>query len=426
MVTTYLSALRLFRRDVRLFLLTSFLIGFTIFGGIYTVLLNLYLLRLGYGPEFVGLVNAVRSLGLALFSLPAGAVGTRWGSRRTMIAGLTFAALGNTLLPLAELVPIAVRPGWIIANNLIGSLGITFYIVNATPFLMGMTGPSERNHVFSVQAALWPLAGFAGSLVAGVLPRFFGTALKVSLEHPLPYRYPLLIAGLLLSLGVAAMLKTHETADVDRQASRVQRGPLPVGIIALLATIVMLAVAGEGLTRTFFNVYLDDGLNVSTGRIGVLAALGQLVAVPAALAMPLLAARWGHARTYLLASVGLALSLLPLAVVPHWSVAGLGFMGVIALASIARPAITIFQMEIVTQGWRVVIASAATMAVGASWAIMAVGGGYLIPMLGYRAIFAVGAMLSGAGACLFWAGFLRGQPRLAPPPALQVADHPHT
>jgi predicted MFS family arabinose efflux permease len=58
-----------------------------------------------------------------------------------------------------------------------------------------------------------------------------------------------------------------------------------------------------------------------------------------------------------------------------------------------------------------------------SWAIMAVGGGYLIPMLGYRAVFALGALLSGAGACLFWAGFLR-RPRLIPPPTLQVAAEP--
>ena len=424
MVATYLNAFRLFSRDARLFLVTSFLIGFTVFGGIYTFLLNLYLLRLGFGPEFVGLVNAVGSLGLALFALPAGAVGTRWGSRRTMIAGLALVALGNTFLPLAEFVPVLVRPGWLIATNLLGSLGMTFYIVNITPFLMGVTGSTERNHVFSVQAALWPLAGFAGSLVAGMLPRLVGTALKVSLDHPLPYRYPLLMAGLLLSLGVVAMLKTDAPAAVDRQAQTAERGPMPVGIIALFGTIVFLAVAGEGLTRTFFNVYLDDGLHASTSRIGALAALGQLVAVPAALAMPMLAARWGHAQTYLLASLGLALSLLPLALAPHWGAAGLGFMGVIALASISRPASMVYQMELVTQGWRVAIASAGTTAVGLSWAIMAVGGGSLIPLLGYRVVFALGALISGAGACLFWAGILRPRRRLTQPPALQVADEP--
>ena len=34
------------------------LVGFALDGGIYSVLLNLFLLRLGYGPEQIGLVNA--------------------------------------------------------------------------------------------------------------------------------------------------------------------------------------------------------------------------------------------------------------------------------------------------------------------------------------------------------------------------------
>ena len=57
MVTLYLQKLRLFSRDVRLFLVSSGVIGFSYFG-ITSVLLNLYLLRLRYGHEFVGLVSS--------------------------------------------------------------------------------------------------------------------------------------------------------------------------------------------------------------------------------------------------------------------------------------------------------------------------------------------------------------------------------
>ena len=67
-----------FNRDVRLYLVTAGLVGFC-WIGIYLVLFNLYLLRLGYGPEFIGTVNAAGSLAYAVFSLPAGALGGRWG-----------------------------------------------------------------------------------------------------------------------------------------------------------------------------------------------------------------------------------------------------------------------------------------------------------------------------------------------------------
>jgi hypothetical protein len=60
-VSTYLQRFHLFHRDVRLFLVSAALVGLA-WDGMRTVLLNLHLLRLGYGPEFVGLVNAVLSL----------------------------------------------------------------------------------------------------------------------------------------------------------------------------------------------------------------------------------------------------------------------------------------------------------------------------------------------------------------------------
>ena len=102
MVATYLQKLHLFSRDVRLHLITTALIGFTIHG-IWAVLFNLYLLRLGYTPEFIGLVHAVSMFVFAMFCLPAGALGTRWGSRCMLIISVTMITVGNGLLPLVEL-----------------------------------------------------------------------------------------------------------------------------------------------------------------------------------------------------------------------------------------------------------------------------------------------------------------------------------
>ena len=46
MTSGYLDKLRMFNRDVRLYLITAALLGFTVFGGIYPVLLNLYIKQL--------------------------------------------------------------------------------------------------------------------------------------------------------------------------------------------------------------------------------------------------------------------------------------------------------------------------------------------------------------------------------------------
>ena len=186
---TYLHVLRDFNRDVRLYLVTTMLIGLTVDGGVYTVLFNLYLLRLGYGPEFIGLVNGSGMLLFALFCLPAGTLSGRLGNRRMMIAGLSLLLIGCGLLPFAELRTGNWQAVWLLITWCFAFIGFALYFVNTAPFVMKVAHQSERSHVFSVQAALWSLAGFAGSLIGGFLPGIFAMYLGVSLNQPAPYRY---------------------------------------------------------------------------------------------------------------------------------------------------------------------------------------------------------------------------------------------
>jgi MFS family permease len=418
----YLRALRRLGRDVRLFLLTAALVGFTLFGGISSVLQNLFLLRLGYGPEFIGLFISSGMFALALVCLPAGVLGARWGSRRSMMVGLTVAAAGSGMVALAELLPLGVRAAWLVTSNIVASSGQALYIVNTSPFLMARVGPGERAHAFSAQGALWPLAAFAGSLAGGVLPGLLAGPLGAGLDNPAPYRATLLISAALLLLGVLALAAVKEAPEAAQgeELPTAQLSPAPLRAIVLVSLVALLQVSGEGLARNFVNVYLDTRLDVPTAQIGTLLAVAQLAAAPAALATPLLAARWGHRRTFACAALAMGLSMLPLALVPHWGAAGLGFVGVMALASISRPAIMVFQMELVQPRWRPTMAAATTMAVGLSWAGLALGAGFIITALGFTALFLIGAGLTLAGVALFWLCFRRIDPALEPRPALVV------
>lgn len=135
MTTTYLQRLRGFSRDVRLFLVTSLLTGFC-FMGVYFLLFNLYLMRLGYGPEFIGLANGAGLLVSAISSLAAGELGRRWGARRTMIAGLAGLVLGLALAPLGEFLPAALRDAGLLLTYSLAWVGMALYIVNGDVFLI--------------------------------------------------------------------------------------------------------------------------------------------------------------------------------------------------------------------------------------------------------------------------------------------------
>ena len=284
----------------------------------------------------------------------------------------------------------------------IAGLGMALYLVNTNPFLMGSTTSIERNYAFSLQAAVSPLAGFAGSLIGGFLPGLFAMVLDISLDNPAPYRYPLLLAAITLVPAAVIMSATRKKVASQTENRVVEIKPAPYGLIVLMALVVVLQVAGEGAARTFFNVYLDAELYISTARIGVLSAIGQILAVPAALLAPLLMARWGKNTTFVLASMGMVFSLLMLAFLPYWVAAGFGFIGVMALASLARPVITVYQQEIVSTGWQPAMSGATTLAASLSFGLVAFGGGYLITALGYRSLFLFGAGLTAIGALLFW------------------------
>src|SRR5947209_4998255 len=62
--------------------------------GASDLLFNLYLTRLGYREDFIGLVNAVTQLVWAGAAATGGMLAQRWTSRRVMIAGALIFAVG--------------------------------------------------------------------------------------------------------------------------------------------------------------------------------------------------------------------------------------------------------------------------------------------------------------------------------------------
>jgi len=386
------------------------LVGFALDGGIYSVLLNLFLVRLGYGPEQIGLINAAGTLTFGLACLPAGVIGARWGSRRIMLLGLALMAAGSLLLPLADMLP-AWRLAWLLVQVSVLYLGLALYFVNTAPFVMEAIRPEQRTHIFSLQTALLALAAFLGSLIGGFLPEIIAALLRVSPAQPAPYRYALMVAGLAVLPAMLAIHSARPVAVPHPAAALPPAGAPPpiaralIGLLAMITIVRVLQVAGLAATTTFFNVYLDSDLLVSTARIGLLLALGRLLGIPAALATGPLTARYGNRGVVIGASLGTALSILPIALVPHWGAAGLSLIGVLGLSGIRYPASIVYFLELVPPAQRATVSGLTEMAAGICFTAMTFGGGYLIAAFGYRSLFLLGAVLTGLSALVFWRSF---------------------
>ncbi|MEM7029570.1 MAG: MFS transporter [Chloroflexota bacterium] len=412
-ITNYWTILRQTSRDVRMYLLTATLFGLSYFGFV-TVLLNLYLLRLEYGPAFIGLANGGTALAFAVCSLPAGAIGDRWGYRRSVVLGVTLVGAGASFLPLAEFLPDILQDGGIIFTRLMSGLGFALYSVNANPYLVAATKDDERNHIFSMRVALPPLTGFIGSLIAGFMPDLFAAMLNLSLDDPAPFRYPLILSGLLLTPAIFGLLTIQDIdpvnepindTDQTRRLRETVTEAAPYAIIAFLAVTALLRMSGEGAGRTFFNVYLDDGLGVPTSRIGLMTAFSQLLAGPAALAAPLLIGRVGKIWAIVISTGATAVFLIVMGIIPHWAIVSLGFTGVISMRAVTQSVTMVVQMEIVPPRWRGKASGAISMAMGSGFSLMALGGGYAIPLIGYQGLYFSAAGLVTLSAVIFWAYF---------------------
>jgi MFS family permease len=397
---TYLNTLRLLNRNGQMLLLSHALVGMA-YPGIYVVLFNLYLARLGFGTEEIGLTNGIAIFTYAFLAIPAGIVGKRWGIRRSAIAGVALSATGLGLIPLAGFLPGEWQFAWIVASYTLGWGSAAFYLVNHTPFLMGATEERARNHTFSLLIGLLSVTTGIGNLVGGLLPGAVAAVTGLDATDVAAYGGSLFLAAVVFFLAAPALLCTQEIEYKEQNRTEAVKTQAPYGFIALMGIIILLRVSSEGAGKTFFNVYLDSALLVPTASIGTIMAAGKLLAIPAALCMPLMAARWGRERTVVLSLVGMALFMIPLAQIPHWGAAGLGYMGMFGLAAMANPAMIVYTQEAVPPAWRSTMSGMVSMANGLGMAWIAIGGGYIISAFGFAALHWLGAGLAASGALLF-------------------------
>ena len=424
-MTNLRSALHQFHGDVYRYLGASTLVGFSYFGFV-SVLLNLYLLRLGYGTDFIGLVNGSTALAFAASSLPAGAIGSRFGMRRAVVGGMGFLAAGVMLVPVVALLPAGpARDFAIIAMRVLSGIGFSLYMVNAYPYLVAATDARDRLYAFAMLAAIPPVAGFAGSIVSGALPGWIAGGLGLDTADPLPFGLILFFAGAILLPTPWIVARTRDleppkrrrNGNARRRTAREVRsadGALFL-LIFFLGITALLRMAGESAARSFFNVYLELDLGASTLRIGLLLAFGQLVAGPAALCAPALANRAGKVPVIVVTTAITAASLVIMALVPHWAAAGIGFTLVVGMRSVTQSVTSVVHMEIVPANRRGLTSGVTSMSMGLGFSSMALGGGYLIPALGFPGLYLLAALLTAISALIFWQYFRvpQGEYRLA-------------
>ena len=397
------------------------LMAFSYFG-IQGVLLNLYLLRIGFGVETLGLLIASGQFVWGLMALPAGMAGQRWGLRPAIIVGFALTILGLALILVAEAFPPAWHVPWVFGGWIVVWVGAAFNSVNGGPFMMLAAPPAQRRQAFAAQSGVTAFAGFVGGIVAGILPGLVAGWMGATLEDPAPYRVVLWTAPLLYLVGIwilagAQPLRAPKLAPGDHVAAA------PWALFLYLGLVIFFQTAGEGSARAFFNVYLDTGLALEPAQIGTIMGIAQVLPVLASLTTPFVLQRWGTARTMVLSSLGVGVAFVVMAAVRHWGIAGLSFATIISMITVNGTARNVFTQELVMGHWRTTASAVQTIGMALGWAMMAALGGFLIQATGFAGLFLTSAALAAAGSVLLLLGE-RSPQRAARPAQADLVPKP--
>ena len=396
-----LPSMRDFSRDARMLIIASGLFAVSFFG-VQTLLKVLYVIRLGYGPVYVGLFTSMGAITYMSMGLPSGALGSRFGVRRIMIIGGIISVVGMASLPLTEFVPVALRNFWPNFSQVLTTMGWSMLNVNLIPTLMANTTEWNRNSAYALNSAFRETGTLAGTLVGGLLPGLFANVIGQTLGDPAPYRYALWVGA---GLGLVAVTPLTFVKRVKSTAVKTRikpSGSAPIIPILTMGIYVYVRHAGWATCKGFCNAYMDTDLHLTASSIGLIGSVAQIGAIIATLITPRLLSLYSNGRVLFVTTIGVSLSLLPMAFIPNWVAAGLGRIIYQIVSAIWIPTLQVFQMELVDSEWRALTYGATAMVMGFGFGSMSLAGGYIIAARGYGSFFFIGACFELLSAAILW------------------------
>jgi MFS family permease len=265
-------------------------------------------LTLTDSPFYVGLVSALGSLGVLLFTLYAGVVADRVNRRAALIATQALAMV--QALALAALVGSgAVTVGGVIALATVLGVVNAFDIPIRQAFIVEMVGRDDLMNAIALNSSLFNASRVVGPALAGLVIGRAGVEWCFLVNGA---SYLATIGGLLAmrlpprgppSHGGAAWAGLREIAAYARGDARVS---------ALIALTAVLSIFGFPVL-TLMPVLARDVLHAGAAGYGILMSAIGIGAVAAALSIAVFSRRLPHGRLQLVGGVAFGLVVAALA-----------------------------------------------------------------------------------------------------------------
>jgi MFS family permease len=261
-----LDQIESFSPNARWFLLSTIISGITFSG--FQLFFNLYILARGFDQDFLGLINAVPSGAALLVGVPMGLLSDRIGRRRAMLIGMSVTTMAFWVLVNAS------SQAVMVAASAVQGIANSLYYLSTAPFMMSASDRQNRTMLFSLNFALQTVAGFAGNLLAGQLPAWFGARLGVGAESAQAYQAVLLasIVGGAFMLAPLLLIReprwpgpSHVSPPTLADLKQLFRPT-----VLKLATPNIIIGFGAATLIPYMNVFFKGKFPISDAELGVL------------------------------------------------------------------------------------------------------------------------------------------------------------
>ena len=359
------------------FLASAVLFNFALF--IFVLLYNLYLVDLGFGEAFLGVVNGANRVGSLAGTLPAALLVYRVGLRKTLLATIAATAAIEMLRALA-----VTRTPLVVLGFASGCV-FSFWAVAFAPIIAGAVEEKRRPAAFSTFFATMFAVGIAGSWIGGQLPLWLHGKRAV-----------LLVSAAMTALALLPALRLRPK-PAARERARIY--PRSGFLLRFLAAFALWHLA-TGAFNPFANVYFAR-LRVPVERIGSIFSVSQLGQVATVLLAPLVFRRVGLVPGIAWMMWATAVGLGGLAAQPPAAAAALAFTAYMSFQWMSEPGLNSLLMSHVAESERGGASAVTYLVAFGAQALASFAGGALLARFGYGAVLAGAAVVAACAGVLF-------------------------
>lgn len=371
--------------------------------GVFMVIYNFYIRKLGYSEAVNGQVIAMTSLATALILIPAGIISDRYSRKKVILYGV----LISGIILLARSVVSGQQ--LLITLAFISGLAMAFLQVSGIPWLAENSTPEQRVNLFSLHFAFMTAANVVGSLLGGLLTDVF----SYFVSDVNSIRLTLIIGAIIYTIAIIPTMKFQNPVQKSTESKKAAKSfswkNNGMKLIVLFAVAQILIGFGSGLVIPYLNLYFSDRFSASTTSIGFIISLGQAATALAMFIGPWVVKKVGEVKAVVFLQLASLPFLLLTAYTNHLWIAALGFLFRQALMNAGNPIQMSLMMSKVNDSMKGLANSVNQMVFNLGWALMGpVSTGIVVQYgayWGYAYVFTITATLYLIGSLYFFIVF---------------------